>query len=120
LHFVDNLNPVLMHLGPLQVRWYGVMYALSFIIGYYLVCQLAQKRGAPLDSDGVGEFVIYLIAGVLFGGRIGYVLFYNLPFYLHHPAAIVAVWDGGMSFHGGLIGVTTAALLFSRKTALDV
>lgn len=118
MHFVDNLNPVLMHLGPLQVRWYGVMYALSFIIGYYLICYLAQKRGALLDRDDVAELVFYLVAGVLFGGRLGYVLFYNLPYYLHHPVDIVAVWDGGMSFHGGLIGVIIAALLFSRKTGI--
>jgi len=119
LHFVDNLNPVLMHLGPLQIRWYGVMYALSFIIGYYLICYLAPKRGIPLDSDGVAELIIYLAAGVLFGGRLGYVLFYNLPYYLQHPVQIVAVWDGGMSFHGGLIGVTLAGLLFSRKTGIS-
>jgi len=78
LSFVDNLNPVLMHLGPLQIHWYGVMYALSFIIGYYLICHLAQKRGAPLDRDGVTELVLYLIGGVLFGGRLGYVLFLQL------------------------------------------
>ena len=118
MSFVDNLNPVLMHLGPLQIHWYGVMYALSFIIGYYLICYLAQKRGAPLDRDGVTELVLYLIGGVLFGGRLGYVLFYNLPYYLHHPGAIVAVWDGGMSFHGGMIGVIMAGLLFSRKTGI--
>jgi phosphatidylglycerol---prolipoprotein diacylglyceryl transferase len=118
LPFVDNLNPVLMHLGPMQVRWYGVMYALSFIIGYYLICYLAQKRGAPLDKDGFAELVSYLVGGVLFGGRLGYVLFYNLPYYLHHPVKILAVWDGGMSFHGGLLGVIIAALLFSRKTGI--
>ena len=60
MSFVDNLNPVLMHLGPLRIHWYGVMYALSFIIGYYLICYLAQKRGAPLDRDGVTELVLYL------------------------------------------------------------
>jgi phosphatidylglycerol---prolipoprotein diacylglyceryl transferase len=118
LRFVDNLNPVLMHLGPLQVRWYGLMYALSFIIGYQLICYLAQKHGAMLDSNGVEKLVFYLAGGVVFGGRLGYVLFYNLPYYLHHPAAIVAVWDGGMSFHGGLIGVTIGGLLFSRKTGI--
>jgi phosphatidylglycerol---prolipoprotein diacylglyceryl transferase len=95
-----------------------VMYALSFIIGYYPICYLAQKRGAPLDRDGVADLVFYLVAGVLFGGRLGYVLVYNLPYYMHHPAEIVAVWDGGMSFHGGLIGVIVAALLFSRKTGI--
>jgi phosphatidylglycerol---prolipoprotein diacylglyceryl transferase len=118
VHFVDNLNPVLVHLGPLQIRWYGMMYALSFIIGYYLICYLAPKRGVPLDRDDVGDLILYLVAGVLFGGRLGYVLFYNLPYYLHHPAQIVAVWDGGMSFHGGLIGVIIAGLLFSRKTSI--
>lgn len=118
MHFVDNLNPVLIHLGPLQIHWYGVMYALSFIIGYYLICHLAQKRSVPLDRDGVAELVSYLVAGVLFGGRLGYVLFYNLPYYLHHPTQIVAVWDGGMSFHGGLIGVNIAALIFSRKSGV--
>jgi phosphatidylglycerol:prolipoprotein diacylglycerol transferase len=107
-----------MHLGPLQVRWYGLMYALSFIIGYQLICYLAQKHGAMLDSNGVEKLVFYLAGGVVFGGRLGYVLFYNLPYYLHHPAAIVAVWDGGMSFHGGLIGVTIGGLLFSRKTGI--
>jgi phosphatidylglycerol---prolipoprotein diacylglyceryl transferase len=119
LHFVDNLNPVLMHLGPLEARWYGVMYALSFIIGYYLLCYLAPKRGVPLNAEGVIDLVIYLIAGVFVGGRLGYVLFYNLSYYLRHPAQIVAVWDGGMSFHGGLIGVIAATLLFSWKTGIS-
>lgn len=118
MHVIDNLNPVLIHLGPLQIHWYGAMYALSFIIAYYLICYLAPKRGVPLDRDGVAELIIYLAAGVLFGGRLGYVLFYNLPYYLHHPVKIVAVWDGGMSFHGGLIGVTMAGLLFSRNSGV--
>jgi phosphatidylglycerol---prolipoprotein diacylglyceryl transferase len=118
LHFVDNLNPVLAHVGPLQIRWYGLMYAVSFIIGYYLICYLAPKRGVPLDGDGIANLCFYLLGGVLFGGRLGYVLFYNLPHYLHHPAEIVEVWDGGMSFHGGLIGSTIGMLLFSRKTGI--
>jgi phosphatidylglycerol---prolipoprotein diacylglyceryl transferase len=119
LHFVDNLNPILVRLGPLQIHWYGVMYALSFIIGYYLLCYLAPKRSVPLDRDGIGELILYLVVGVLLGGRLGYVLFYNLPYYLQHPTEIVAVWDGGMSFHGGLIGVTLAGLLFSQKTGIS-
>jgi phosphatidylglycerol---prolipoprotein diacylglyceryl transferase len=118
LHFVDNLSPVLVHLGPLQIRWYGLMYGLSFIIGYYLIRYLAPKRGVPLDSDGVAGLILCLVAGVVVGGRLGYVLFYNSPYYLHHPAAIVAIWDGGMSFHGGLIGVIIAGLLLSRKTGI--
>jgi phosphatidylglycerol---prolipoprotein diacylglyceryl transferase len=119
VHFVDRLNPVLVHLGPLEVRWYGVMYAISFVVGYYLICYLAPKRGVPLDRDGVSELVIYLIFGVLLGGRLGYVFFYNLPYYLHHPAQIIAMWDGGMSFHGGLIGVILATVVFSRKSGIS-
>jgi len=118
LHFVDNLAPVLARFGPLQIHWYGVLYALSFIIGYYLICYLAKKQGVLPDRESVAELVSYLVGGVMFGGRLGYVLFYNLPHYLHHPAEIVAVWDGGMSFHGGLIGVIVATLLFSRKTGI--
>jgi phosphatidylglycerol---prolipoprotein diacylglyceryl transferase len=119
LHFVDKLNPVLAHLGPLEIRWYGVMYAISFAAGYYLICYLAPKRGVPLDREGLADLVFYLVAGVLLGGRLGYVLFYNLPYYLKHPAQIMAVWDGGMSFHGGLIGVLAAGLLFSRKSGVS-
>jgi phosphatidylglycerol---prolipoprotein diacylglyceryl transferase len=118
LHFVDNLNPVLVHLGPLEIHWYGLMYALSFVIAYYLICYLAPKRGVPLDSDGVALLIFYLAAGVLLGGRLGYVLFYNLPYFLDYPAKIVAVWDGGMSFHGGLIGVIVAAVIFSRENRI--
>ena len=73
----------------------------------------------PLDRDGVADLTLYLVAGLLFGARLGYVLFYNLPDFLHHPAQIVAVWDGGMSFHGGLIGVIVAGLLFSRKSGIS-
>jgi phosphatidylglycerol---prolipoprotein diacylglyceryl transferase len=119
LHFVDTLNPMLVHLGPLEVRWYGVMYAISFVVGYYLICYLAPKRAVPLDREGVSELVIYLIVGVFLGGRLGYVLFYNLSYYLEHPAQIIAIWDGGMSFHGGLIGVIVATLLFSYKSGIS-
>ena len=119
MHFVDNLNPVLVHLGSLKIRWYGLIYALSFIIGYCLIRYLAPKRGVPLDADGIADLFFYLLGGVMFGGRLGYVLFYNLPHYQHHPAEIVAVWDGGMSFHGGLIGVIVATLLFSWKTGIS-
>jgi phosphatidylglycerol---prolipoprotein diacylglyceryl transferase len=117
-YFVDNLNPILLHLGPLEVHWYGLMYALSFVAGYYLIIYLAPKRGVQLDSDGLFQLILYLALGVLLGGRLGYVLFYNLPYYLHHPIQIPAIWDGGMSFHGGLIGVTIAAIVFSRKTSI--
>ncbi len=115
MHFVDNLNPIPMRVGPLEVHWYGVMYALSFVIGYYLLCYLAPKRGIPLHRDAIALMVLYLAAGVLMGGRLGYVIFYNLPYYISHPVQIPAIWDGGMSLHGGLIGVTIAVLVFSRK-----
>jgi phosphatidylglycerol---prolipoprotein diacylglyceryl transferase len=107
-----------MRVGPLAVHWYGVMYALSFAIGYYLLCYLAPKRGIPLNRDEIAGMVLYLAVGVIFGGRLGYVFFYNLPYYVSHAAQIPAIWDGGMSFHGGLIGVTLAVLIFSWKTQI--
>jgi phosphatidylglycerol---prolipoprotein diacylglyceryl transferase len=117
LHFVDNFDP-LLHIGPLEIHWYGVMYALSFIVGYYLLCYLAPKQNIPLDSDGIARLALYLAGGVILGGRLGYVAFYNLPYYYVHPAQIGAVWDGGMSFHGGLIGVTIGALIFSTTNRI--
>lgn len=118
MHFVDKMNPILMRVGPLQVHWYGAMYALSFAIGYYLLGYLAPKRDLALNGDEITRLVLYLAVGVIFGGRLGYVLFYNLPYYLSHLAQIPAIWDGGMSFHGGLIGVTLAVLIFSWKTQI--
>lgn len=113
------LNPVAIQLGPLKVHWYGLMYGLGFILTYFIVKGQVRRRGIGLTDNDLADFIMYLIMGVIFGGRIGYILFYNLKDYLMHPLEIVAVWHGGMSFHGGLMGTVLAGWLFCRKKHLN-
>ncbi len=110
-----NIDPVFLHLGPLQLRWYGLMYMASFILGYLILKRLARDRSLDLTSDDLYDLLFYLILGVMIGGRLGYVLFYDLNSYLSDPLSILAIWQGGMSFHGGFIGVVVAALWITRK-----
>lgn len=113
-----HIDPVLVHLGPLKIRWYGLMYVMGFLGAYYILKKEAERRVAPLSKDQVYDFLSYAAMGVILGGRLGYVLVYNLPFYLENPLQIVAVWKGGMSFHGGFLGVVVAGWLFCRKHSL--
>src|SRR5262245_54851706 len=94
------------------------MYVFGFVGGYFLVRWLAKKRRVHLPKDVLQELISYLVVGVILGGRLGYVLFYNLPFYLANPLEIFAVWHGGMSFHGGLIGASLMGWWFTRKRGL--
>jgi phosphatidylglycerol---prolipoprotein diacylglyceryl transferase len=110
-----HIDPVFLHLGPVQLRWYGLMYMLSFIIGYFLLKRYAQYRKMGLSNDDLYDLLFYLILGVMIGGRLGYVLFYDLHNYLIEPLSIFAIWQGGMSFHGGFIGVILAAIFITRK-----
>lgn len=112
------LNPVALQLGPLKIHWYGVMYGLGFILTYLIVRGQARRRQLMSDSD-VADFIMYLIMGVILGGRLGYILFYNFKEYLANPLEILAVWHGGMSFHGGLIGPLIAGWIFCRKKNLN-
>jgi len=108
-------NPILAQIGPLQIHWYGVMYALAFLAGYFYLHHSRQGKSLALTEDQKDLFLVYVIAGVLIGGRVGYILFYNLPYYLQNPLKIFAVWEGGMSFHGGLLAVMLAIILFHKK-----
>jgi len=111
--FINNFDPVAFQILFLEIRWYSLAYIIGIILGWlYCKKKLIQDRELSILFD---DFVTYLIIGIILGGRLGYVLFYNLEYYLKHPSEIFMVWNGGMSFHGGLIGVVIAAHLFSKK-----
>jgi phosphatidylglycerol---prolipoprotein diacylglyceryl transferase len=109
-------DPVIFQAGPLEIRWYGVMYLLGFAIAYFIIRSELRRRGASTAGAQAEDLLFYCVAGLLIGARIGYALFYNLPVYASRPWLIFAVWQGGMSFHGGLAGLLVAGALFSRKT----
>ncbi len=110
-----NIDPVFLRIGPVQLRWYGLMYMVSFIIGFFVLRRFAKYRKMSLSTDDLYDLLFYLILGVMVGGRLGYVIFYDLGSYLRDPLSIFAIWQGGMSFHGGFIGVLIAAMWITRK-----
>ena len=111
-----NINPIILHLGPIKIYWYGVMYLLSFIIIGWLIRYRANKLQLNWSNEKVIDLLFYGALGVIIGGRLGYMIFYDLPHFIQKPWAIIKVWQGGMSFHGGLLGVLIMLLLWSRKT----
>ncbi len=110
-----HIDPVFLSIGPLQFRWYGLMYVLSFIATYFIIRSEVARKKLSLTSDDVADLVFYGAMGVVLGGRCGYILFYNLGFYLDNPLKLFAVWEGGMSFHGGFLGVALAFWLYAFR-----
>jgi phosphatidylglycerol:prolipoprotein diacylglycerol transferase len=118
--FTDlGLSPVALHIGMFDLRWYSLAYLAGIFIGYWYLLKLLKEPGAPLSRRHADDLVFYAALGVILGGRIGYVLFYNLGQYLHHPIEILKLWDGGMSFHGGLVGTWLGIFYFARKEKLS-
>ena len=115
-----NIDPVFLRIGPLQFRWYGLMYLLGLTTAYFVIKARAAARGIAITKEQLYDLIVYAAVGVFAGGRLGYVLFYNLPYYLEHPAKMAAVWEGGMSFHGGLLGVSVAILLYCWRQGFPV
>lgn len=113
-----NIDPVFLRLGPLEFRWYGLMYICGFVAAYFIILSGVKRKGLPLNKDQVADLIFTVAVGVILGGRLGYILFYNFSFYLSHPLKLFAVWEGGMSFHGGLVGALLASLYFIRKHQL--
>lgn len=118
MHF-PSIDPVFFHLGPLQFRWYGLMYVIGFLASYFIVRNESRRRKLGMDNEAVADFIFCLAIGVVIGGRLGYVLFYDLASYLAKPLNIFAIWQGGMSFHGGLSGVAIAGFWYSRRYKLS-
>ncbi len=110
-----EINPTIVNLGFLEIRWYGLLYIVGFVVGYIFLKKLFVQKKVFLKKDEYENLLFQIMLGVVIGGRLGYVLFYKLSYYLYHPLNIFAVWEGGMSFHGGAVGVIIAGLLFSKK-----
>lgn len=115
-----NIDPVAVQLGPLSVHWYGLMYLVGFAAAWYIARMRAQKPWAPITKAQVEDLIFYGAMGVVIGGRLGYVLFYNFPQFLADPLWLLRVWEGGMAFHGGLLGVIVAIALYARRVGASV
>ena len=118
---VHNFDPVLIDLGFFQIRWYSIAYILGIILGWMYALKIIKKTQINVENSELikrsdfDDLIIYLVLGIILGGRLGYVIFYNLEYYIQNSLEIFMLWQGGMSFHGGLIGVIVAIFIFSKN-----
>ena len=119
-----DIDPVILSIGPLAIHWYGVGYVVGILFAWWYAKRLVTTphlwSGLPMKPEDIDDFLVWAAVGVVLGGRLGYVLFYDLARYLANPLDVLAVWQGGMSFHGGLIGTTLAMILFARSRGIGV
>jgi len=120
-----EFDPVLVHIGPFAIRWYALSYIAGILLGWFygkaiLRSPRAWGGPAPISPDQFDDFVLWVTLGIILGGRIGYVLFYNLPHFIEHPLEIFELWKGGMSFHGGFLGCVLAVVLFARRRKISI
>jgi phosphatidylglycerol:prolipoprotein diacylglycerol transferase len=115
-----NISPVLIQIGPFAIRWYALAYIAGLVIGWRWCLSLADRSPIVMKRQDVDDFLVWATLGVVLGGRLGYVLFYKPGYYLQNPLEIFQVWHGGMSFHGGALGVIVALVLFSMRRGIDV
>lgn len=114
-----QIDPIAFAIGPLAVRWYGLMYLVGFAAAWWLGVRRIARGAAPITRAQFDDLIFLAVLGVILGGRLGYVLFYKPAYYAAHPLEIFAVWQGGMSFHGGLIGVALALAFAARRQRVD-
>ena len=118
-HYFVDLNPIAISLGPVQVRWYGIMYVIAIAVAWWLGNRRRAAGRLPVSADEFSDLTFYGALGVILGGRIGYMVFYDTAELIHHPLSLFRVWEGGMSFHGGLLGVLAGALIWTRRHQLN-
>lgn len=116
---LPQIDPVAVSIGPLAIRWYALSYIAGIMGAWWLLGRLVQTPGSPMGKRHVDDFITWATLGIILGGRLGFVLFYDLERYLANPADILKVWQGGMSFHGGVIGVSLVILLYCRAQKLS-
>ena len=114
-----GLSPVALSIGPFDLRWYSLAYLAGIFIGYWYLLKLIRQPGSPMGRRHADDLVFYAALGIILGGRLGYVLFYNLGHYLENPIEILKLWDGGMSFHGGVMGTSLGIVYLARKEKLS-
>ena len=123
--FIHNFDPVLIDLSFFQIRWYSASYILGILIGWIYANKIIKLTGnnqynfTQITAKQFDDLIIYLVIGIILGGRLGYVIFYNLNYYSQNLLEIFKLWQGGMSFHGGLLGVVILILIFSKKTYIN-
>jgi phosphatidylglycerol:prolipoprotein diacylglycerol transferase len=110
-----RIDPVAIDLGPIKVHWYGLMYLIGFAAVWILGKRRAQQAGSPISAEAIDDLVFYGAMGAVLGGRLGYILFYNFGYFMQEPSVIFKIWQGGMSFHGGMLGVFIGMWLLGRK-----
>jgi len=120
-----NFKPIAFHIGPLAIRWYALAYIGGILFGWLYARTLVKSEKlwggpAPFSLLQLDDFILWVTLGIILGGRTGYVLFYNLPFFIAHPAAIFKLWEGGMSFHGGFVGCVVAVMWFARRNNISI
>jgi phosphatidylglycerol---prolipoprotein diacylglyceryl transferase len=118
-------DPVAISLGPIAIRWYALAYIGGIVLGWIYARALIKSEKlwggpAPISLAEMDDFILWVTVGIIVGGRSGYVLFYNLPFFIEHPAAIFKLWEGGMSFHGGFLGCVVAVMWFAYKNGISI
>ena len=116
--FINNFDPVAFQIMSFEIRWYSLAYILGIVIGWILCKKIFIKKSDI--SEKFDDYITYLIIGIILGGRIGYIVFYNFSYYLDNFLDIFKIWQGGMSFHGGLIGVIFASFLFAKKNNQNI
>ena len=120
--YIHNLNPILFEIGGYGLRWYSLAYIFGILIGWWLAKILIDKKiqfKSGVDQKKFDNFLSYIIFGIIIGGRLGYVLFYNPSYYIMMPLDILKIWQGGMAFHGALIGIILVSIFFSIKEPLE-
>ncbi|HAX92211.1 MAG TPA: prolipoprotein diacylglyceryl transferase, partial [Rhodospirillaceae bacterium] len=113
------IDPVFISVGPIEIRWYALAYLAGFVGGWWLCQKLARVFATGVSAKDFDDFLTWAVLGTILGGRLGYVLFYQFDYYLSKPLEALQIWHGGMSFHGGMLGVILAALLFVRRRKLS-
>ena len=113
------IDPVIFSIGPFAIRWYALAYLAGILLGWWYLKRLTDQEGDPVGPAPLDALINASVIGIILGGRLGYVFFYNLPYYLNHPLEIFMVWHGGMSFHGGMIGMASAIFIVARRFGIN-